>query len=641
MNPLYDLIRKAQDAARIEDPIARANVLAQMAADVTIIAASSAPFRVKSLTTSVRIANPNMRGVALPQQEQAQIDPNEYENIGSMRSKAKRRLSAKGLQRGTESFADWLSYGHGNEYINSNPILGGLYHAGRLGRMASIAVRGGKKKLLGGRAANFMSIDAREKLKKVEEDRKKALGPKEMTQEEVVLSAIKKSEVPRKLDEILKILKDDMTRGKGSIGEDMLNRFTRKGLRKGAEVGKALVRGAGKVISQGVGFVAKNPAMAAGALTAGAALLLKGSSGEQYKRDPKDIQRTLDSLKGITGATNVAAKLISSEEGFRTKAYRDADAYAIGYGHRITDSEISSKKIETSAGDIEVKGSGGSETVATPEQAQALFSKDLGKYEKIAERALGGSWGKLNDKQKAALISYAYNVGGINGLIDRGLKKAIDDKDWYKASVIISSGARTVKGTGQVSPVLVRRREREAGIFLEEVKKQQEGVQKSESVSSTTPEPTPKKDVMSTKVDSSGVNQAAQTKVVGGPQVEKVDVMSTKVDSSGVNQGSQTKVVGGPQVEKKGQTPPTPMPTKTPQSMPSVMPKTAEVTSARTDALQPKKKLEDAVNSPPVQVMQTEQRSEPSAIAKKPIGPTRNPSPSIKAAMDAEAYRSL
>jgi len=85
------------------------------------------------------------------------------------------------------------------------------------------------------------------------------------------------------------------------------------------------------------------------------------------------------------------------------------------------------------------------------------------KYEGQAKKDLGDStWSKLNDNQKAALTSYAYNVGSLKGL--KGLKTAIDSGDTNKASEIIRNGIATEQG--RPHPVLKARRAREADLFL-------------------------------------------------------------------------------------------------------------------------------------------------------------------------------
>jgi GH24 family phage-related lysozyme (muramidase) len=72
------------------------------------------------------------------------------------------------------------------------------------------------------------------------------------------------------------------------------------------------------------------------------------------------------------------------------------------------------------------------------------------------------SWNELNDNQRAALISYAYNVGNINKLVS-----SIKTKDFIKTASLIKDGPITANG--KVVEGLRIRREQEAALFSKTV----------------------------------------------------------------------------------------------------------------------------------------------------------------------------
>ena len=80
----------------------------------------------------------------------------------------------------------------------------------------------------------------------------------------------------------------------------------------------------------------------------------------------------------------------------------------------------------------------------------------------FAFRVIGGigqdSWNGLNDNQRAALVSYAYNVGNINKLVS-----SIKAKDFIKTATLIKEGPITA--AGKVEEGLRLRREQEAALF--------------------------------------------------------------------------------------------------------------------------------------------------------------------------------
>ena len=167
-----------------------------------------------------------------------------------------------------------------------------------------------------------------------------------------------------------------------------------------------------------------------------------------------------------------ASSFISSMEGFAGKAYLDPpgntkNQYSIGHGHLITAHEIKQGYINLGNGKkVEVRGPGGKDTTISKEEAQALLSTDIPKYEKIASDAIGAdAWQKLSEDQKSALTSLAYNApGNLPGLVKAGLRDAIMKGDSAAASnIIYEKGWKTSQGKYLAG--LDTRRRKEASLF--------------------------------------------------------------------------------------------------------------------------------------------------------------------------------
>lgn len=168
-----------------------------------------------------------------------------------------------------------------------------------------------------------------------------------------------------------------------------------------------------------------------------------------------------------------AADFIGSMEGFAGKAYLDPpnntkNQYSVGYGHLITEAEIKQGFINLGNGKkIAVSGAGGKDTVVSKEEATALLNSDLPKYEAIASKGIGAdAWAKLNQDQRNALTSLAYNggQGQINYLIKNGLREAILKGDMENASKIIYEKGYKMSG-GKLLAGLDTRRLKEATLF--------------------------------------------------------------------------------------------------------------------------------------------------------------------------------
>ena len=130
--------------------------------------------------------------------------------------------------------------------------------------------------------------------------------------------------------------------------------------------------------------------------------------------------------------------LIISFEGFCPKAYKCVSTekyYTIGYGHYGKDIKAT-------------------DTI-TKEKATELLKSDLARFEKKVMKY--DSVYHYNQNELDALVSFAYNVGSIDGLTKNGTRtKAEISKCW---TLYTKSGGRVLAG-------LVKRRDKEKKLFL-------------------------------------------------------------------------------------------------------------------------------------------------------------------------------
>jgi len=150
---------------------------------------------------------------------------------------------------------------------------------------------------------------------------------------------------------------------------------------------------------------------------------------------------------------NRAADFIASREDFTEVATPDEGTLRLGYG---TDKIFDNGRLrDVRAGDK-----------TTPSAArQVLVSQIKNDYEKRVIRDIGQSnFDKLNANQKAALISYAYNVGSVTSSIVSAIKQG----NLPAAALYIKNGPITGKQSG-VLKGLVLRREQEAALFSQPV----------------------------------------------------------------------------------------------------------------------------------------------------------------------------
>jgi GH24 family phage-related lysozyme (muramidase) len=147
---------------------------------------------------------------------------------------------------------------------------------------------------------------------------------------------------------------------------------------------------------------------------------------------------------------NRAFAFIASKELFTEFAKDDEGTLRLGYG---TDKILDNGQLRNvRAGDK-----------TTSEAAkQLLLSQIQNDYEKRVIRAIGQSdFDKLNANQKAALISYAYNVGNISSSIATAIKQG----NLTEAALQIQNGPITGQQSGVLTGLILRR-EQEAALFL-------------------------------------------------------------------------------------------------------------------------------------------------------------------------------
>ena len=146
----------------------------------------------------------------------------------------------------------------------------------------------------------------------------------------------------------------------------------------------------------------------------------------------------------------IASSLISSFEGFLDKAKMDRTKFRGGYG---------SDKIVINGSALDVT----KDTTFTKKQAIDTLEYSIKRiYAPVVIRQIGQPiWDKLKNTQKAALVSYAYNVGSLKKDIVTSLKSG----DLDAASNYIRKGPVTGVGSSEIIEGLVTRRNKEAEVF--------------------------------------------------------------------------------------------------------------------------------------------------------------------------------
>ena len=173
------------------------------------------------------------------------------------------------------------------------------------------------------------------------------------------------------------------------------------------------------------------------------------STNTEVAKAPRDI----NAYNGGDWVT-IAFKFISSKEGFLEKARFDANAYRLGYG---TDKVIDAKSRnirKVVPGDTTTRAD--ADTVLRLEIQTTYYNRLVGKGKNQITK---GAFDKLSDRQKAALISYVYNVGSLRERI----KTSVQAGQYALATQLIAEGPITSKG--KIVPGLVQRRQEEGALF--------------------------------------------------------------------------------------------------------------------------------------------------------------------------------
>lgn len=141
-----------------------------------------------------------------------------------------------------------------------------------------------------------------------------------------------------------------------------------------------------------------------------------------------------------------AIDLIKQFEGFRPEAYQDSvGVWTIGYGTTI----INGQPVKQGM-------------TITQDQALQLVQQEVNKLWSQIESILKV---KINDNQMNALVDFAYNLG-FGSLKNSTLMRLVNESKFDEAA---NQFPRWVYAGGKVLPGLVRRREAEKQLFLQNV----------------------------------------------------------------------------------------------------------------------------------------------------------------------------
>jgi GH24 family phage-related lysozyme (muramidase) len=178
----------------------------------------------------------------------------------------------------------------------------------------------------------------------------------------------------------------------------------------------------------------------------------------------EDLKKLTDPLVGnidisISGNwLEMTKQLIRKFETFTDTASDDEGTFRGGYGtsKKLVDGEL-----------VDVTP----ETTWTKDEAEETLDYQIkNTFAPIIASQLGShNWEKLNDFQKASLLSFAYNAGPYVFTAreyGKNIKNAIENGDMEAAAAYISQGPTTGAKTGKYYSGLSKRREFEAKLFL-------------------------------------------------------------------------------------------------------------------------------------------------------------------------------
>lgn len=180
----------------------------------------------------------------------------------------------------------------------------------------------------------------------------------------------------------------------------------------------------------------------------------------------EDLKKHIDQVKSATvdpimmtgDWIDMTKQLLRKYEGFEDNAKWDENAYRGGYG---SDKKLVNGRLENAT----------SSTTWTRQEAEDTLDYEIkNQYGPIVIKQLGNeNWSKLNDKQKASLVSLGYNAGPYFLTArdyGKNIKKSIESGDMEAAATYIAQGPTTGAGSGKYYSQLQKRRKEEAQLFL-------------------------------------------------------------------------------------------------------------------------------------------------------------------------------
>lgn len=180
----------------------------------------------------------------------------------------------------------------------------------------------------------------------------------------------------------------------------------------------------------------------------------------------EDLKKYLDKPKanygGLISTTGdwveITKNLLRKYEGFLPTAKWDENAYRGGYG---TDKKIVNGTLTNATKD----------TTWSQKEAEDTMDYEIrNHYGPTVANQLGlENWNKLNDKQKASLVSLGYNAGPYFIKVrdyGKAIKQAIENDDMQTAGELIRKGPTSGSVSGKYYSGLAKRRSEESDLFL-------------------------------------------------------------------------------------------------------------------------------------------------------------------------------
>ena len=217
--------------------------------------------------------------------------------------------------------------------------------------------------------------------------------------------------------------------------------------------------------SGGSGSESSNGGSSSGMVMASKEMLLKMI--ELLKAEnitSEDLKKLIDPLKGggnvsLSGDwVDMTKQLLRKYETFSDTASWDENAYRGGYGSGKK--LVNGKLVDVTA-----------DTTWTQQEAEDTLDYELkNTFGPIIASQLGkNNWEKLNDQQKASLVSLGYNAGPYYLTAreyGKNIKNAIENGDMEEAAAYIAQGPTTGASTGRAYSGLAKRRAFESEVFL-------------------------------------------------------------------------------------------------------------------------------------------------------------------------------